>query len=206
MEEKEGWVRRVFDLPKSYRPDRLLIYGLQVAALAPPLLAIALYKKFGIESALTAAEIGLAFAVLVIWVFGFHGALFVLLKLRRVERRNRALGGFVASLRDYSVSNIEPLRASFDELKIRNTEEPPGAFSDSASEGSAEEGLRTKERNSYLAIIGVLCKDAGIDYSRAAAAAAVIANMAQTQGVRIGETTIENKLKLVPDVMAAKSK
>ncbi|BDT66472.1 hypothetical protein os1_06350 [Comamonadaceae bacterium OS-1] len=59
----------------------------------------------------------------------------------------------------------------------------------------SEKPLASKERNILLAIIGVLCVGAKLDLSTHAKTAGVIKGMAASQGVSIGETTIENHLK-----------
>lgn len=144
---------------------------------------------------------GLIYSGYVSCVFG---AYFTFSVLGIVDRRHIALRQYVNRLKDYAVSNIEPLRQSLVELKEEETESPPAELTDIPD--ADDTGLSTKERNTFLAIIGVLCKDSKIDYTRPAAAAAAIRHMAELQGVKIGETTIENKLKLVPDVIAQKSR
>ncbi len=62
--------------------------------------------------------------------------------------------------------------------------------------------IQAKERNVLLAIIGVLCNEAKIDVGRHAKSAALIKSMSDLMGVTIGETTIEDKLKLVAEALA----
>lgn len=78
-------------------------------------------------------------------------------------------------------------------------EKPPSA-------NLATETLGNRERDTLLVIIGVLCKEATIDYSKHAKAAGNIKDAAARMGVDIGETTIENKLKLVSDALASRMK
>ena len=70
----------------------------------------------------------------------------------------------------------------------------------------AEKPLSTRERNTLLTIIAVLCKEAEIDYTKAAKAAALIQGTAATLGVNIGETTIEEHLKKIPDALERRMK
>lgn len=69
-----------------------------------------------------------------------------------------------------------------------------------------ETPLNTSERNSLLTIIGLLCQEAKIDYSKAAKAAGLLHSTAAKMGVKIGESTIENHLKKVSNVLADRMK
>ena len=74
-------------------------------------------------------------------------------------------------------------------------------------DGSAlDKPVSTRERNTLLTIIGVLCKEAGFDYSRTAKTAGLIESTAASLGVGIGETTIEGHLKKVSDAMGTRMK
>lgn len=74
-------------------------------------------------------------------------------------------------------------------------------------DGSAlNKAVSTRERNTLLAIIGVLCKEAGFDYTKSAKTAGLIESTAARLGVSIGETTIEGHLKKVSDAMATRMK
>ena len=66
--------------------------------------------------------------------------------------------------------------------------------------------LGTKERNVLLTILGVVCSEAKIDYRRHAKTAGLIRDTAAKMGVSIGETTIENHLKKIPDALASRMK
>ncbi len=66
--------------------------------------------------------------------------------------------------------------------------------------------LGSKERNTLLTIIALLCKDVGYDYTKAAKTAGFIKNTAANMGVSIGETTIENHLKKIPDALGTRTK
>lgn len=65
--------------------------------------------------------------------------------------------------------------------------------------------LTTRERNSLLTIIGLLCAETKLDHTKAAAAATVLKNRADMLGVKIGETTIENHLKAVAGALDIKA-
>jgi hypothetical protein len=64
-----------------------------------------------------------------------------------------------------------------------------------------EQPLRTTERNSLLSIIAVLCDEQGLNTDRAAKTAAVIKHRADLAGIYLGETTVENHLKKIPDAI-----
>jgi hypothetical protein len=64
-----------------------------------------------------------------------------------------------------------------------------------------ERPLRATERNALLSIIAVLCDEAGYDTDRAAKTAGVIKSRADLAGIDLGETTIENHLKKIPDAI-----
>lgn len=64
--------------------------------------------------------------------------------------------------------------------------------------------LGTKERNSLLLIIAAACEYAKLDVTTHAKTAGVLKDKAALMGVQIGETTIENHLKKIPDVLAAR--
>jgi hypothetical protein len=64
----------------------------------------------------------------------------------------------------------------------------------------------TAERSSLLTILGVVCAIADIDLKKTAKAASKILMQAETMGVSIGETTIEDHLKKVPRALEARKK
>ena len=66
--------------------------------------------------------------------------------------------------------------------------------------------IDTRERNTLLSIIAVLCKEAQIDYIKPAKAARFIQGAAALMQVSIGETTIEGHLKKIPDALETRMK
>lgn len=66
--------------------------------------------------------------------------------------------------------------------------------------------LGNKERNTLLAIIAALCSEAKLDYAKSSKTANLIQAAAAQMGVSLGETTIENKLKEIPDALASRMK
>lgn len=66
--------------------------------------------------------------------------------------------------------------------------------------------LSNRERDTLLTVIAVLCKDAGYDHTKHAKTAGLIQSTAAKMGVSIGETTIENHLKKIPDALATRMK
>ena len=94
-----------------------------------------------------------------------------------------------------SVLTIE--RTSFDAWVIENFEnESP----------LPEKTLGTTERNTLLTIIAVLCKEARLDPSKHAKTAGLIQGMAAGMRLSIGETTIEDHLKKIPNALATRMK
>lgn len=69
-----------------------------------------------------------------------------------------------------------------------------------------EDSLKTRERNSLLTIIAALCKEAKVDYTKPAKAAAMIQSTAAIMGIAIGESTIEGHLKKIPDAIESRMK
>jgi len=69
------------------------------------------------------------------------------------------------------------------------------------SDNPQEKPLRTTERNALLSIIAVLCDENGYNTDRAAKTAAIIKNRADLAGISLGETTVENHLKKIPDAV-----
>lgn len=66
--------------------------------------------------------------------------------------------------------------------------------------------LSTRERNTLLSIIAVLCKEAKIDYVRCAKSAFIIKDLTAAMGLSIGESTIESHLKRIPEALEARTK
>lgn len=66
--------------------------------------------------------------------------------------------------------------------------------------------LSTRERNTLLSIVAALCKEAKIDYSRPAKAAALVKDLTVGMSLSIGESTIESHLKRIPDALEARMK
>lgn len=71
---------------------------------------------------------------------------------------------------------------------------------------TTETPLSTKERNTLLTIIAVLCNECKLDYSKHAKTAGLIQGAAQFMKISIGETTIENHLKKIPDALGTRTR
>ena len=69
-----------------------------------------------------------------------------------------------------------------------------------------EKPLGNRERDTLLAIIAVLCKEAKLDYSKSAKTAGSIQRLADDMNISIGETTIEGHLKKIPNALASRMK
>ena len=79
-------------------------------------------------------------------------------------------------------------------------------------DGSAIEGcllqekpVTTKERASLLTTIAILCSIAKLDYLRPAKTAVVIKDESARLALSIGETTVENQLKMIPNAIGRRS-
>ena len=69
-----------------------------------------------------------------------------------------------------------------------------------------EKPLLTRERNTLLVIIAALCREAKIDYSKPSKAAANIKHQLDLMGLSVGETTVEEHLKKIPDALESRTK
>lgn len=80
-------------------------------------------------------------------------------------------------------------------------------FLDDVSGRATEKAVTTKERTSLLCIIAALCESARIDYRKASKSAGIIREIAHDElGIAIGETTVENYLKQIPDALETRTK
>lgn len=75
-----------------------------------------------------------------------------------------------------------------------------------AESSKSDKRLDTRERNTLLAIVGVLCKEAKIPYESHSKAANLIHSTAEKMGVSIGESTIEGHLKKVREALGTRMK
>lgn len=66
--------------------------------------------------------------------------------------------------------------------------------------------LSNKERNTLLTIIAALAIEAKIDITKTSKAGELIANMTDILGASISATTIENKLKEIPNALESRAK
>lgn len=81
----------------------------------------------------------------------------------------------------------------------------PNTFG-SSEDLAAVVDLGKRERETLLTIIAVLCKEAKVDYTKAAKSAGSIQSTAHHMGINLGETTIEKHLKRIPDAVAGRMK
>ena len=70
----------------------------------------------------------------------------------------------------------------------------------------AEKAVEQRERTSLLAIIAALAKLAKIDVTKSSSAASTIETQTALMGARVASRTIENHLKLIPEVLDRLSK
>ena len=69
-----------------------------------------------------------------------------------------------------------------------------------------EKPISTKELNTLLTIIAVLCKEAKLDYTVTSKTAELILSTADGMGVSIGKTTIREYLKKIPDALGTRTR
>lgn len=134
-------------------------------------------------------------------------------------KREFGPNGHTLLLTDHRTGN-EPISLDFDpfipskdvqSLVLEGFEsfQTPHSLSDlpKIHEGSnSEKSLGTRERNTLLAIIGVLCRHGEFDYTTPAKTAVLIQDLAARMGISIGETTIEAHLKKIPNAIAGRMK
>lgn len=125
--------------------------------------------------------------------------------LRHVRESNKSIGEYVLMIasQDFAAwlatNEMQPsvhIQAWFDETGVTFGKAKP----------VEEKPLATRERNTLLAIIAALCKEAKIDYTKPAKAAGQILHTTDSMGLQIGETTIERHLKKIPDALGTRMK
>ena len=79
-------------------------------------------------------------------------------------------------------------------------------MSGSSEDLASRKELGKRERETLLTIIAVLCKQAGVDFTKAAKSAVSIQSTAHQMGLSLGETTIEKHLKNIPDALTGRMK
>lgn len=106
----------------------------------------------------------------------------------------------------HSLKVSEIVREIYD--KSFGSQAPTGPTQHNArpSEQSSESPLQTKERNTLLCIIAALCKESKLPYDKPAKTAGMIVSTAAQMGISLGETTVENHLKKIPDALATRMK
>ena len=124
----------------------------------------------------------------------------------KVNERLRGVADYVEKLRAYTVPRFESLSDLIEKTYVNtdvNNEAPTVTV---PTEPVKEMPLSTKQMNTLLSIIGVLCKEAKYDYASHSKTAAAIQSKAAQIGVHLGETTIEGYLKKIPNALAARKK
>jgi hypothetical protein len=101
--------------------------------------------------------------------------------------------------------DFEPSVILYDAIR-RPTSQNSADASNSREGKSIEYPLATRERNTLLTMIAILCKESKMDYTKPAKTAALMKDMAARMGLEIGETTIEQHLKKIPDAIGSRMK
>lgn len=115
-----------------------------------------------------------------------------------------------------NADSFRALQADRDALRSRAEAAEKSAAEERAKRADAEAELKklktqladfsTKERNTLLTIIGVLCGIARLDFKKSAKTARSIQDEADRMGFAIGETTIEGYLKKIDDALETRMK
>lgn len=112
---------------------------------------------------------------------------------------DRELNFFLLVLHEAQAKVME----GFDGIPVPNSCPDDNATAANPNVAQAKE-LGTKERISLLLIIAAACKEANLDVKAHAKTAVLLKNIAVGMGVQIGETTIENHLKKIPNALEAR--
>jgi len=124
---------------------------------------------------------------------------------------------YIVALRapDESIDNdwLEEEKAKYGEqpellesLLMENFRLREEAASRSKVDQQEEKPIATRERNTLLAIIAALAKEAGVDLSRPAKAGELIAKLTEQIGARVDHYTVEQKIKQIQDAIESRSK
>jgi hypothetical protein len=113
-----------------------------------------------------------------------------------------------------SLSEVERFGFLTDDIKsflakydiLIDGESEPEAEAEPDAPPITEKTLGTTERNTLLTIIAALCHEAKLDRIKHAKTAGLIQSTAAGMGLSIGETTIENHLKKIPNAIAGRMK
>lgn len=111
---------------------------------------------------------------------------------------------YVEELRAYIVPRLDEIEGRSGQSFSVDAPEPPEI--EVPISDPSDRPLLTRERNTLLTIIAILCKDAGYDATKHAKTAVLIESAAAKMGISIGETTIEVHLKKIPDALATRMK
>lgn len=82
----------------------------------------------------------------------------------------------------------------------------PSGLDKSVGDSISEKALTTRERDTLLSIIAVLIHTAKLDYNKPAKTALLIQDFATRMGISIGQRTIEEHLKRIPNAIAGRMK
>lgn len=134
----------------------------------------------------------------------FSWVLALMLLIRDLQRKNRAITLYVQDLRAYIVPRIDDIENRMGTLGVSDAPEPPQK--EVPISDADDKPLSTRERNTLLTIIAALCKDAGYDTKKHAKTAGLIQGTAASMGLSIGESTIEGHLKKIPDALESRMK
>lgn len=117
--------------------------------------------------------------------------------------------------RDYQTVTVVTLEENWNSQEDRRESmlsedaadvEDPSSSAVQVVPDATERPLGTRERNILLCLLGALCKEAKIDYTKPAKAAGYVKNMVDRMGLSIGESTIEGHLKRISDALETRMK
>lgn len=90
---------------------------------------------------------------------------------------------------------------------VRRMGSIPGLLYEADLNGtSVEKPVSTKERTTFLTIIALLAQEAKIDSRKPSKAAQLIVTLANKAGIQLGQRTVEEYLKQIPDALERRGK
>lgn len=124
-----------------------------------------------------------------------------------LEKRFRICFDIKKSLGDFDPERLTFSRETLDDWLREKGYQSPYSFCRLPSQEHGEEKpLATKERTTLLTLIALLAEEAEIDLSKPSKAATALVSRAETKGIQIGQRTIEEHLKKIPDALEKRGK
>jgi len=111
------------------------------------------------------------------------------------------------SLHDHQLTlEVVKNSAVFLNEEVKKYEADNSVLGGAVKNPTTEKPLGKRERDTLLTIIAVLCKEAELDYTKASKTAVLIHSTAAGMCLSIGESTIRDHLKEIPNALATRMK